>query len=86
MMTKFGIDQMESAPPKWWRRLERATMIVVLPAATTFVTSVVGNEETKVLVLSALTFITALIKGTGIFLGTDTPYPQEGEKTEEYGQ
>lgn len=82
-MTKFGVSQIENAPPKWWRKLERALIIVIIPASTTFVTSVVESEKAEIILLSSLTFLTALIKGIGVFLGNDVPYPQE--KTEEYG-
>jgi hypothetical protein len=43
----------------------------------------VESEKAEILLLSSLTFLTALIKGIGVFLGNDVPYPQE--KTEEYG-
>lgn len=78
-MTKFGTDQIDSPPPQWWRRLERALIIVVVPGATTFVTTIVESERMEVLALSSLTFFTAIVKGVGIFLGTDLPYPQEKE-------
>lgn len=78
-MTKFGTDQIDCIPPQWWRRLERALFIIVVPSATTFVTSIVESERMEVVALSTLTFLTAIIKGVGVFLGTDLPYPQEKE-------
>jgi hypothetical protein len=76
-MTKFGTDQLSSPPPLWWRRLERSLIIVIAPALTAYLTDIIQNEEKERLALSSVIFITAMIKATGMFLGTDEPYPNE---------
>ena len=76
-MTKFGVEQMESPPPLWWRRLERALIIVVAPAFATFFTVIFEDERSEIIALASVTFATAIIKGIGVFLGTDVQYPQE---------
>jgi hypothetical protein len=78
-MTKFGIDQTGSPPPLWWRRLERALIIAVAPAVTGLLTSIIENEKDEVVAISIVTFVTALVKAIGMFLGNDTPYPTEEE-------
>jgi len=76
-MTKFGLDQSNCPPPLWWRRLERALIIIVAPATAAFLTTIIEDEKTEVIAISSITFITALIKATGVFLGNDEPYPNE---------
>ena len=78
-MTKFGLEQMESPPPLWWRRLERALIIVVAPAFSAFFTVIIEDERSEIIALASVTFVTAIIKGVGVFLGTDAPYPTEQE-------
>ena len=76
-MTKFGIDQVENVPPQWWRRLERALIIIVVPAAATFSSTIVEDDKIEVIILSSLTFFTGIVKGIGVFFGTEVAYPQE---------
>lgn len=78
-MTKFGIDQTGSPPPLWWRRLERALIIAVAPAVVALLISLIEDEKTEAKAISIVTFVTAIIKGIGMFLGNDHPYPQEEE-------
>lgn len=75
-MTNFGIDQVSSIPPKWWRKFERGLFIGVVPATTAFITQVVANPEKEVLYLTIISFATALIKSVGIFLGSGEEYPK----------
>lgn len=79
-MANFGISQVSSLPPKWWRRLERALLIGVVPAATTFVTQMVSDHETEVHYLTIIGFATAILKAFGVFLGSGEEYPQDSEK------
>lgn len=79
-MTNFGLSQISSLPPKWWRRLERALLIGVVPAATTFVTQMINDAATEVHYLTIIGFATALIKSFGVFLGSGEEYPKESEE------
>lgn len=74
-MTKFGIDQTGSPPPLWWRRLERALIIGVAPAVSSLLMTFIEDEVTEVKAISVVTFATAIVKGIGMFLGTDVSYP-----------
>lgn len=76
-MTKFGIDQMASPPPLWWRRLERALIIIVAPATAAYLGDLIHDDQTKKIALSSVVFITAMVKAVGMFLGTDESYPNE---------
>lgn len=78
-MTKFGIDQTGSPPPLWWRRLERALIIGVAPAVTSLLMTFIEDETMEVKAVAVVTFVTALVKATGMFLGNDNPYPTEEE-------
>lgn len=78
-MTKFGIDQTGSPPPLWWRRLERALIIGVAPAVSSLLMTFIEDEVTEVKAISVVTFVTALVKAVGMFLGNDKPYPIEEE-------
>jgi hypothetical protein len=78
-MTKFGVEQLSSPPPLWWRRLERALIIAVAPAVTGLLTTIIQDEHTEVIALSIVTFVTAMVKAVGMFFGNDTPYPTEEE-------
>jgi hypothetical protein len=78
-MTKFGVEQLSSPPPLWWRRLERALIIMVAPAVTGLLTTIIQDEHTEVIALSIVTFVTAMVKAVGMFFGNDTPYPNEEE-------
>lgn len=79
-MANFGIDQISSVPPKWWRQIERALLIGVLPATTAFVTQVVVNTEKEIMYLTAISFVAALVKSVGLFLGSGEKYPEETPK------
>lgn len=78
-MTKFGIDQTGSPPPLWWRRLERALIIGVAPAVSSLLMTFIEDEVTEVKAIAVVTFVTALVKAVGMFLGNDKPYPIEEE-------
>lgn len=78
-MTKFGIEQLSSPPPLWWRRLERSLIIAVAPAVTGLLTTIIQDENTEVKALSVVTFVTAMVKAFGMFLGNDESYPKEEE-------
>lgn len=75
-MTKFGLDQTGSPPPLWWRRLERALIIAVAPAVTSLLMTFIEDENVEVKAIAIVTFVTALVKGVGMFLGTEVSYPE----------
>jgi hypothetical protein len=79
-MTKFGLDQIESPPPKWWRRLERAIIIGIAPGVTAMMMSVIKEAETQAVAVSCVTLFTGIVKSVGIFLGNGEQYSDaEGE-------
>jgi hypothetical protein len=73
-MTKFGLDQIESPPPKWWRRLERAIIIGIAPGVTAMMMSVIKEAETQAVAVSCVTLFTGIVKSVGIFLGNGEQY------------
>lgn len=78
-MTKFGVEQVSSIPPMWWRKLERSIIIGVAPAVTAFVTQVLPAEQ-HVHALQYVTFVVALVKSLGLFLGGGETYPDAAKK------
>lgn len=76
-MANFGVDQISSLPPKWWRQTERALLIGILPATTAFVTQVITDPQKEVMYLTVLSFAAALVKSFGLFLGSGEKYPEE---------
>ena len=79
-MTKFGLDQIESPPPKWWRRVERAIIIGIAPGVTAMMLAVIKDQETQVTAVSCVTLFTGIVKSVGIFLGNGEQYSDaEGE-------
>lgn len=78
-MTKFGVEQVSSIPPMWWRKLERSIIIGVAPAVTAFVTQVLPAEQ-QVHALQYVTFAVALVKSLGLFLGGGETYPDAEKK------
>jgi len=74
-MTKFGLDQIESPPPKWWRKLERAFIIGVAPAITAMILAVIPDDDkAQSIGLAVVTLITSVVKSIGIFLGNGEQY------------
>jgi hypothetical protein len=79
-MTKFGIDQIESPPPKWWRKLERAFIIGVAPAITAMILAVIPDDDkAQPIGLAVVTLITSIVKSIGIFLGNGEQYADADE-------
>jgi hypothetical protein len=73
-MTKFGLDQIESPPPKWWRKLERAVIIGIAPGITAMMMSVIKDSENQAVAVSCVTLTTGIVKAVGIFLGNGEQY------------
>lgn len=80
-MTKFGLEQVSSPPPKWWRKLERTILIGLVPAATGFITQIVPAEH-QVHALQVLSVCVAVVKSLGMLLGSGEQYPQEPAQEE----
>jgi hypothetical protein len=74
-MTKFGVEQVSSIPPMWWRKLERSIIIGIAPAITAFVMQVLPADQ-QVHALQYVTFAVAIVKSVGIFLGGGESYPE----------
>lgn len=74
-MTKFGVEQVSSIPPVWWRKLERSIIIGIAPAITAFVMQVLPADQ-QVHALQYVTFGVALVKSLGLFLGGGESYPE----------
>lgn len=74
MATKIGIDQTGSPAPKWWRRLERAIIIIIAPSVSAFITANITDEKLETRYLQLVLLVVALVKGVGMFLGTDQDY------------
>ena len=86
MATKFGLDQTSSPAPLWWRRFERAYIIVLIPGLVVLVQSLGDyrnwEPELKELVTQVLLFSTAAVKAFGMFMGTGEQFPDAPQKEE----
>jgi hypothetical protein len=71
---KFGLKQASEPAPLWWRRLERAFFIVLVPAFTLLISDLPLDLATAKLSLTIFGFITSLVKGIGVFLGNGQMY------------
>ena len=82
-MKNFGFDQTGSPAPLWWRRFERAYIIVFAPALASLASTLIETDRKEVVFLSVLTFSSAIVKGIGIFYGTGEAYPDAPTKENE---
>lgn len=78
-MTKFGLDQIESPPPKWWRRLERAIIIAIAPGVTAMMLAAIKDDHTQSIAVASVTLMTSMVKAVGIFLGNGEQYADADE-------
>ena len=72
-------------PPENWIRFENAYIIVILPSLIALVNALpyFNLHETLKDTISALTvFSGSLVKGLGVFLGTDAKPPSDGRQNE----
>lgn len=72
--TKFNISQANKPAPLWYRRFTTAMVALVIPAASEFVSSLELSSKTENRVLHGFILLAAIIKGTGVFLGSDQSY------------
>lgn len=71
---KLGADQMSKPAPLGYRRFSNAMIIIILPGLSSLVSGW-GLAPTKLnRILLVLTFISAAVKGFGIFLGNGQVY------------
>ena len=76
MPTQFGTDSIGKPPPKWWRRFERAMLIVFIPTANLMIMNWQFQNQVLVLKLQLIinTGLVALIKGTGMMISNGEEY------------
>lgn len=55
--------------PWWWKRVESALLIGLVPTFTGFITAIPMEDHQKVWALAGTGFFTGIIKTIGIFLG-----------------
>jgi len=80
-MTKFGVSQVSSPPPQWWRRLERTILIGLVPAATGLITQILPADH-QVHALQVLSVCVAVVKSLGMFLGSGEHYAEKSSQEE----
>lgn len=68
-MPMVSLNNHNQNSPWWWKRLESALLIGLIPAFTGFVTAIPMEEHTKVLALAASGFFVGCLKFIGILLG-----------------
>lgn len=69
MAFKFGISQMGVNAPMNWTKVESAIIIILLPAVSTFLMSVITDSKKQAIAIACVTFVGALVKAIGVFLG-----------------
>jgi len=82
-MTKFGIEQVSSIPPLWWRKFERAVIVGLAPAVILLANKIITDPYVLASVTSYVGFGLGLIKTIGIFMGSESDYPKEEVVVEE---
>lgn len=78
-MPMISFNNHDQNSPWWWKRLESALLIALIPAFTGFITAVPMEEHTKVMALAGGGFFVGFIKFIGILLGE----PTEKEPTDD---
>lgn len=68
-LMRLGIIETNNLAPKWYRQLTNAVIIFIIPAATSLVQSWGFADKTTNKVLLILSFIPAVIKAIGVFMG-----------------
>lgn len=76
MAIKFGVSQMGVNAPMNWTKIESAVIIVLLPAVSTFLMSVINDPKKQAIAIACVTFVGALVKAVGVFLGDSSNTPQ----------
>lgn len=70
MATKISVSGLKRPGPRWWRNVERASLLVLIPAAVMMIQAWEFANELQAARLTTLISVglTALIKAVGMFL------------------
>jgi hypothetical protein len=68
-MATISLKNHDQNAPWWWKRLESALLIGLIPSFTGFITAIPMTEHHKVWALAGAGFFVGLLKFTGILLG-----------------
>lgn len=70
MATKLSVSGLKRPGPRWWRNVERATLLVLIPSAVMMIQSWEFKDELLAARLTVLISVglTAAIKAIGMFL------------------
>ena len=76
MANNFGTDSIGKPAPRWYRRMERAFLLVFIPTGITLMQSWGFKDQVQALKLQLLISVglTALIKGIGMLISNDEVY------------
>lgn len=79
-ITRFGTKQVKKTTPRGWKNFENAFLLAVAPGFTTFLMTALPEGNTKTISLAAVVLVGSLIKGIGIFLGTEIQITPDEEE------
>lgn len=79
-MPMVSLNNHNQNAPWWWKRIESALLIGLIPAFTGFITSIPMTDHHKVWALAGSGFFVGLLKFIGILLGD--PAETSNNKTE----
>ena len=84
MPTKISAESIYKPAPKWWRKLERALLIVLIPSAVMMLQSWEFDNELKAtrLILIINTGLVAIVKAVGMFMSNGEEYVKVEEEKE----
>mgnify|MGYP001564359590 CR=1 FL=1 len=68
-MPMVSFNNYDQNAPQWWKRLESALLIGLIPAFTGFITAIPMTDHHKVWALAGSGFFVGLLKFVGILLG-----------------
>ena len=76
MATKFSTESIYKPAPKWWRKLERALLIVLIPSAVMMLQSWGFKDELHAtrLMLTINVGLVAIVKAIGMFMSNGEEY------------
>lgn len=63
------IQNVNRNAPWWWKRLETALLVGLIPTYTGFITSIPMPDHDKVWMLAGGAFFGGIVKSIGLFLG-----------------
>jgi hypothetical protein len=77
-MPMVSLNNHDQNAPWWWKRLESALLIGLIPSFTGFITAIPMTDHHKVWALAGAGFFVGVLKFVGILLGD----PAETKTTE----